>query len=44
MRASDIMTTKVVTISPDLKVDEIARVLLEKGISAVPVADENGKV
>ena len=44
MRASDIMTTKVVTISPDMKVDEIARVLLEKGISAVPVADDTGKV
>jgi CBS domain-containing protein len=44
MRASDIMTTKVVTVSPDMKVDEIARVLLEKGISAVPVADENGNV
>ena len=43
-QVSDIMTTKVVTISADQKVDEIARVLLEKGISAVPVADENGKV
>jgi CBS domain-containing protein len=44
MRASDIMTTKVVTVSPDQKVDEIARVLLEKGISAVPVTNADGKV
>jgi CBS domain-containing protein len=44
MRASDIMTTKVITVSPDRKVDEIARVLLEKGISAVPVVDENDNV
>ena len=44
MRASDIMTTKVITVSPDRKVDEIARVLLEKGISAVPVVDDNGSV
>ena len=44
MRASDIMTTKVITVSPDRKVDEIARVLLEKGISAVPVVDGNDNV
>ena len=44
MRASDIMTTKVVTVSTDTKVDEIARVLLEKGISAVPVMDGNGAI
>jgi len=37
MIAADIMTKDVVTVSPDTPVTEIARLLLEKRISAVPV-------
>jgi CBS domain-containing protein len=40
MQASDIMTTPVVTVGPQTPVPEIARVLLEKRISGVPVLDK----
>jgi len=36
------MTPDVVSVNPDMPVREIARVLLEKRISAVPVVDERG--
>jgi CBS domain-containing protein len=39
MKARDIMTTPVVTIEPDRTVREIAALLLERRISAVPVVD-----
>jgi len=42
MRAADIMTTGVVSVCPDTPADEIARRLIEHGISAVPVVDESG--
>jgi CBS domain-containing protein len=42
MRAADIMTTNVVSVGPDTPADEIARRLLEHGISAVPVVDDSG--
>jgi CBS domain-containing protein len=38
------MTTKVVSVSPDTPVEEIARKLLEHRISAVPVVDGNGGI
>lgn len=44
MRARDIMTTDVVTVSLDTTVEAIAKVLMAKKISGVPVADENGAV
>jgi len=34
---SDIMTTELVTVSPDLTLQEVARVFAESGISGVPV-------
>ena len=43
MNASDIMTTPVVTITPDTPVQEIAALLLESHISGVPVL-LNGRV
>lgn len=43
MIAADIMTSNVVTITPDTPVVEIARLLLGKRISAVPVID-NGRL
>ena len=39
MLARDVMTTRVVTVPPDLAVSEIAALLLKKRISAVPVVD-----
>lgn len=43
MRAADLMTTEVVTVSPDTPTREIARALLEHRISAVPVVDDDGR-
>ncbi|NIP54578.1 CBS domain-containing protein, partial [candidate division KSB1 bacterium] len=37
MHAKDIMTTQLITVGPNVTVREIARLLAEKGISAVPV-------
>ena len=39
MRAADVMTADVVTVSPDTTVPEIAALLIERHISAVPVLD-----
>jgi CBS domain-containing protein len=39
MRAKDIMTTQLITVGLTTTVREIARLLAEKGISAVPVVD-----
>jgi CBS domain-containing protein len=44
MQAADVMTQNVITVSPDSEVREIASLLLEHGISAVPVVDDGGKV
>lgn len=44
MLASDIMTTNVITVSPTDAVDEIARILISRNISAVPVVDGDGNV
>jgi len=43
MNARDVMTTTVVSVGPDLGIHEVAKLLLEKGISAVPVVDDAGK-
>ena len=42
MNARDVMTKPVVSVHPDTSLREIARLLLDKGISAVPVVDDNG--
>ena len=39
-----IMTTNVVTLSPEQSVPEAADLLSERGIGAAPVVDESGKV
>ncbi|WFM70389.1 CBS domain-containing protein [Halomonas sp. CKK8] len=44
MQAADVMTPNVITVSPDSEVSEIASLLLEHGISAVPVVDADDKV
>ena len=44
MRAKDIMTVNVVTVTPDTMVPEIAELLLSRNISGVPVVDGKGAV
>ena len=42
--AGDVMSTPVVFVRPDATVQDTAALLLERGISAVPVVDESGPV
>jgi CBS domain-containing protein len=42
MKARDVMTTAVSSVSPDTPIGEIAKMLRDRGISAVPVVDESG--
>ena len=42
--AADIMTKDVKTVRPDASVAEVARLLTESGISAVPVCNAEGEV
>ena len=44
MKAKDVMTHSVLTVSPGTPVDEIARLLLERHISAVPVVDATNRI
>src|SRR3954471_5803491 len=44
MRAKDIMSSPVVTVTPDASVTEVATLLLEKRISGVPVVDQAGQI
>lgn len=44
MQAVDVMTPNVITVGPQADVKEIARLLLDNHISALPVVDDNGKV
>ena len=39
MRTKDVMTSPVVTVSPDTPLKDVARILVERGINAVPVVD-----
>jgi len=42
IKARDVMTTKVISVRADTPTHEIARLLLENHISAVPVLDKSG--
>jgi CBS-domain-containing membrane protein len=42
MNARDVMSKPVVSVHPETPTREIARLLLDKGISAVPVVDNDG--
>ncbi len=44
IKAKDIMTSRVVTVGPNTSVIEIAKLLLERNISAVPVIDDNSAI
>ena len=44
LTAKDIMSTEVITVSPDLPVKELADILFKNRISGAPVVDENGSL
>lgn len=44
MRAKDVMTSPVVTVGPETTVQEIAKLLIERRISALPVVDQGERV
>ena len=43
MKVADVMTTDVATVGPEAEVREIARLLLSRNISGVPVVDAEGR-
>jgi CBS-domain-containing membrane protein len=43
-KVEEIMTTQVITTSPDRDIKEVARILDEKRIKRLPVVDENNKL
>jgi CBS domain-containing protein len=44
MKARDVMTLAVFTVKPTTSVKDLARLLMERRISAVPVVDDQGKI
>ena len=44
MKAMDVMVRNVLTVNPDTSVSEVARLLVENDISAVPVVDDHGQM
>jgi CBS domain-containing protein len=44
MKARDVMVSPVVSVKPSASVKEVAKLLLERRISAVPVVDDQGEV
>jgi CBS domain-containing protein len=44
MKASDVMVRHVVTVGPEASVADVAKILLQNCVSAVPVVTEGGKL
>jgi CBS domain-containing protein len=44
LKAKDIMTKDVITVSPDTTVEELGRLFIEKNISGAPVVDADGRL
>lgn len=44
MQAGDIMSVNVCSAGPNTPINEIARKLCDRGVSAMPIVDEDGKV
>jgi CBS-domain-containing membrane protein len=44
MQAEDVMTRTIVSVDPGMPIGEIAKLMLERGISAVPVVDGSGQL
>ena len=44
MKVKDVMTTNVVSVSPDNSVKRVARIMLDKHVSGLPVVDDEGNL
>lgn len=44
LKAKDIMTTKVLTVTEETGVEELARLFEERGVNAMPVLDKAGQL
>jgi CBS domain-containing protein len=44
LKAKDIMTKEIITVTPGTEVVKAAKILLEKRINGLPVVDDNGKL
>jgi CBS domain-containing protein len=44
LKVKDIMTTQVITLSPDTDIVQAANILLENRINGAPVVDEQGRI
>ena len=44
MIARDVMTRDIITVSPSLKIKDLARILIRNQISGAPVVDKQGKI
>ncbi|BAJ64839.1 MULTISPECIES: CBS domain-containing protein [Anaerolinea] len=44
IKAAEIMSSPIITVSPEMKIDECAKLMSEKGIHHLPVADKAGNV
>jgi len=44
IKAADIMTTEIITVTGDVSIQELAKILLRNKISGAPVVDNNGKL
>lgn len=44
LKAKDIMTRNVISVTPETGVEELARLFIEKGISSMPVVQANGQL
>lgn len=44
MNVRDVMTRSVISVRPETPLKEVARLLIENGISGMPVVDEHGRV
>lgn len=40
-KVQDVMTSQVTTVSPDMEIDEVTRIMAEQQIRRVPVVDNN---
>ena len=44
MRVKDVMTTKIVRLSPDNSVRQAARIMFDSHVSGLPVVDDEGRL
>lgn len=44
LTAADIMTREVITVTPETRVDDLARLFIETGVSTLPVVDAEGRL